>query len=385
MTLVYDNQGIQVWHDDCLNVLRAMREASVDSVVTDPPSGTAFTGADWDLDRGGRDHWVAWLTERMQEALRALKPGGNALVWALPRTSYWTALALDDAGFEIRDCITHLFGTGFPKSLNVSRSVDMRVCSLPGIHLATPRAEMPRDAHVCPQSREGERWSGFGSALKPASEHWWLCRKPLDGTVASNILMYDTGALNIGSCLVGTTGRWPANVVLSHSPVLDSLTGEVIGDACEQGCVEDCPVAELDRQSGIIRASDGKDYSGGKIHGTGAGVTYLGKKSTGRHHGDIGGASRFFTCFRWENKSPRKERPRVNGVAWPTVKSVALTRWLCCLATPPGGVILDMFAGTGTTGQAAHIEGYPAILIEQNADAIALSRARLDEQFGLWA
>lgn len=107
-------------HGDCAEELGWLEDASVDAVVTDPPAGIAFMGKDWDKDKGGRDAWVAWLTEVMRECRRVLKPGGHAVVWALPRTSHWTAWAIEDAGFEVRDVVTHLFGTGFPKSLDVS-------------------------------------------------------------------------------------------------------------------------------------------------------------------------------------------------------------------------------------------------------------------------
>lgn len=107
MTLVYDRFLIQVHHGDCLDVMRTMPDASISAVITDPPAAIAFMGREWDKDRGGRTQWVAWLSERMREAHRLLKPGGHALVWALPRTSHWTAWALEDAGFEIRDCIIH--------------------------------------------------------------------------------------------------------------------------------------------------------------------------------------------------------------------------------------------------------------------------------------
>src|SRR3972149_4781845 len=106
---------------DCIEVMRTMQENSVDSLVTDPPAGISFMGKDWDDNKGGRDKWIAWLTEVMQEAYRVMKPGAHGLVWALPRTSHWTATALENAGFEIRDRVAHIFGNGFPKSFNVGK------------------------------------------------------------------------------------------------------------------------------------------------------------------------------------------------------------------------------------------------------------------------
>jgi hypothetical protein len=148
-----------IHHGDCVEVMATLEPDSIDAIVTDPPAGIGFMGKSWDHHRGGRDLWVAWMTEVMTECLRVAKPGAYAVVWALPRTSHWTGWALENAGWELRDKIIHGFATGFPKSHN-----------LPG---------------------------GLGTALKPAYEDWWLARKPLVGTVAANRERYGTGALNI--------------------------------------------------------------------------------------------------------------------------------------------------------------------------------------------
>lgn len=435
--LVYDRWGVQVHHGDNLQVLAGMPDASVDSVVTDPPAGVRFMGRSWDTDHGGRDKFVAWLSVRMEQAYRVLKPGGHALVWGLPRTSHWTAWAVEDAGFEVRDCLVHLFGSGFPKSLAVS--LDDRFCqcvstvrdtdaesstkpppkvlfddvesgALPDERGSQARGGWP----VCPGCGKPRAPSGLGTLIKPASEHWWLVRKPLVGTIASNVLQHGTGALNVDGCRIGSTGgttrshqapyqrtecgkedrtqnwarsghdvvsipagRWPSNVVLSHAALLDPDTGEVVGDACAGGCVDGCSVAELDRQSGNRPAGSSlngsepsrpaKDVYGSMAHAR-----------VWQSYGDSGGASRFFPVFRWSPKAPAAQRPRVNGKAHPTVKSVELMRWLVRLVTPPGGTVLDLFAGTGTTGQAARAEGMTAILIEDDPESLPLIVARLD-------
>lgn len=419
MTLVYDRWGIQVHHGDCLDVMRSMPDRSVHSVVTDPPSGTGFMGREWDKNRGGRAQWVGWLTQRMAEAHRVLKPGGHALVWALPRTSHWTALALDDSGFEIRDCITHLFGSGFPKSLGISKSIDRSIgVDRPvlgytnGARNGNGRnsayggfssAEDGQYSVTASATDEARLWDGWGTALKPSSEHWWLVRKPLVGTVAGNVVEHGTGALNIDACRVPAVGRphrsntgngpsagvygdglhgsralgifdqgrWPPNTVLSHAALVDPESGEVLGDACADGCVEGCPVTELDQQSGVTSSRVGKPRGAGA--GDGWGMT-----ATGSEYDDHGGASRFFPVFRWAPKAPQTERPRVNGKSHETVKSVDLMRWLTRLVTPPGGVVLDCFAGTGTTGQAARAEGFSAVLIESDPLSLPLITARLD-------
>lgn len=120
----FSDQQVTVWHGDCVEVMREMEPESIDAIVTDPPSGIHFMGKEWDHDRGGRQQWVAWMTTVMQEALRVAKPGAHAFVWALPRTSHWTATALEDAGWDVRDIVVHLFGSGFPKSQNVSVQID---------------------------------------------------------------------------------------------------------------------------------------------------------------------------------------------------------------------------------------------------------------------
>lgn len=431
----YADDAVTLYLGDCLDVLRTLPDASVDAVVTDPPAGISFMGRDWDADHGGRDRWVAWLAERLAEAGRVLRPGGHALVWALPRTSHWTATAVEDAGLEIRDCLTHLFGNGFPKSLDVGKAIDKAAgAERPVIGVA---ADFARDgaerrtdgSHLIPHGHQGghgygdrwsvpvtaagtedaRRWQGWGTALKPAAEHWWLARRPLAGTVAANVLEHGTGALNIDGCRIAAgqdyrdncasavghdsnrngdaygewtrarqdsahpAGRWPTNVVLSHPPIL--ADGEPVGDACADGCVPGCPVAELDRQSGDRRGC-------GRIrHGTNASLYEYGSKERTPFAGysDTGGASRFFPVFRYEAKAPSSERPRLpDGTAHPTVKPVALMRWLVRLVTPPGGVILDPFAGSGTTGEACIAEGFRAVLIEREEPYAELIKRRLD-------
>ena len=147
-------------YGDCQHKLKDFADDSFDALITDPPAGISFMAKHWDKDKGGRVHWIAWMQSVMQDCLRVLKPGAHGLVWALPRTSHWTATALENARFEIRDSMVHIFGSGFPKSLNL---------------------------------REGK-----GTALKPAHENWILVRKPLgEKTVARNVLEHGTGALNI--------------------------------------------------------------------------------------------------------------------------------------------------------------------------------------------
>lgn len=263
---------IRLIHDDCLTALKKLQPSSVHSIVTDPPAGISFMGSTWDSDKGGRNKWISWMIEVMAEAKRVLKPGGHILVWAIPRTSHWTMIAIENAGYEIRDVVTHLFGTGFPKSHNVSKAIDQHLgakrkkVKFPGNQARNPKSinggkgikggdrpclikaredgfiELDDHNPVTPQAA---KWNGYGTALKPAAEFWVLARKPFEGSVAENTLKFGTGGLNIDESRIGNeerfnppthksttaamgdfsncdgqgstvVGRWPANLMLSH-------------------------------------------------------------------------------------------------------------------------------------------------------------------------
>jgi DNA modification methylase len=162
-----------ILHGDCLQKLKEIPDNSVDSLVCDPPAGISFMGKSWDSDKGGRDNWIAWLRDVMLECKRVMKPGAHGFVWAIPRTSHWTATAVENAGFEIRDIVTHHFGSGFPKSHNIEKATG------------------------------DSRFSGIGTALKPATEHWILCRKPIsEKTVAANVIRWGCGGINIDASRV---------------------------------------------------------------------------------------------------------------------------------------------------------------------------------------
>jgi len=443
---------------DCLDGLRKLDDNSVDAIVTDPPAGISFMGKDWDGDKGGRKQWIAWLNARMVEAFRVLKPGGHILSWAIPRTSHWTACAIEDAEFEIRDVVMHLFGSGFPKSLDVSKAIDAHLGAEREVVGTVPApGSVMRRMSTDDKPRDGwagvDGWSGiklgdpvtpaaaaalqgWGTALKPAAEHWILARKPLDGTYAENVLEHGTGALNIDGCRIGTelmkatrsdgngvisenfsmgggntgrvdagtrVGRWPANLALEHAFECTVTDGFY-------ACAEDCPIRMLDEQSGITRSSDAPRNNSTNAFASTTGAfegprVDGGKVSSG--HSDIGGASRFF----YTAKAARSEKdagldhlePRTAGEAtdrkdgsaglnnpragagrtggarnWhPTVKPVSLMRWLCRLITPPGGLVLDMFTGSGTTAVAALIEGFRFVGFEKEAEFHELASARI--------
>jgi hypothetical protein len=311
---------------DALAVLSRLDAASCHAMVTDPPAGIGFMGREWDKDKGGRAEWVAWLAGVMREARRVLTPGAHALVWALPRTSHWTATAMEDAGYEIRDVIAHHFGTGFPKHKNT---------------------------------------------LKPATEHWILCRAPgAKGALNVDECRIESGPRRLldatahtipsewgtrqGSRAAGETnlGRWPANAIF-----------------------DEWAAATLDKQSGVLQpgASPAKRGLGSaRVYGEAAraGVVKV------REQLDGGGASRFFYCA----KPSRRERDAgLDGERnrHETVKPIELMRYLCRLVTPAGGTVLDPFVGSGTTGCAAALEGFNFVGIEQQGEHVERAARRI--------
>ncbi len=373
--------------------------------------------------------WIAWLAGVMREAYRVMKPGAHGLVWALPRTSHWTATALEDAGFEVRDVVMHLFGTGFPKSLNVAKAIEagggpeaIRRLSMGGAYEPSGRGRVNYD-HGGGSAMNGatgpvelsdaaKQWEGWGTALKPAAEHWILIRKPLGGTVAANVAEYGTGALNIDACRIGAEAR-PVMVRTSTVVGANSMSGASTG-ATSSGetttlgrwpatvTLDEEAAAALDAQSGFSK-SPGKVTRGGK-----RGLEFgMARQENVSCPSDSGGASRFYYvakpsrserdagCEHLPVKSGGEATDREDGSAGvdnpragagrtggarnfhPTVKSIALMRWLVRLITPPGGCVLDPFAGSGSTGVAALAEGARFIGVERDPDYFEIAKARL--------
>lgn len=445
-----------------------------------------------------REAFVTFLQDVMTECYRVLKPGGHMFVWALPRTSHWTALAIENAGFELRDSIYHVFGSGFPKSLNISKAIDKmkgvkreivgsyRV----GGNALTPTSEKggtygvnvpnspPGDLPITkPATPEAEQWDGWGTALKPAVECWWLCRKPIEGTnITQNVLKHGTGAINIDATRVAGApqipgsvrsrrrfddrgdapdlapppppnpgGRWPSNIVLTHAVGCERIgTRKVnsgggttdassalgimnddgwkpsIADRWNYGtetvdaweCVEGCPVKALDEQSGACGGAPGVRHNDDfKSVAKGAETAH---PSFG--YSDRGGASRFFQTFEPDDpffytaKAARSEKndgldedfPSVpsymveNGSktsgtpdgkrydrhtthknTHPTVKPISLMRYLVKMVTPKGGLVLDPFAGSGSTLIAAVQEEMHYIGIEREEEYVKIAKARV--------
>lgn len=462
MTGHYDKAGIVIHHGDCLDVLRELPDASVDSVVTDPPYSYSFMARHWDSHPTPLA-FQQWCQQWATECLRVMKPGAHLLAFGGTRTSHRLACAIEDAGFEIRDSIAWLYGSGFPKSLDVGKAIDRAAGAereVVGSRILRGRAAQstqdkggtytagaPSSAGLtkveeftAPATDAARQWHGWGTALKPAHEPIVVARKPLAGTVAANVLAHGTGALNVDGCRVGdgarplivsksedstgilgnglngsshggstTAGRWPANVVLDEDQA-----------------------AALDAQSGELHSQDPRTRRGSRGESRA-----FGQRDPGDNYGDTGGASRFFkvvpldpprmfyTAKAGAGERPRVakagagegrvtglggkirecnvcgtrainsgaaeltcghadhtwiDNPRAEHTAHPTVKPLALMRWLVRLVTLPGGTVLEPFAGSGTTVEAALLEGFACIAVEREAEYLPLIVQRINRR-----
>lgn len=379
-------------HADCLDALRAMADHSIDSIVTDPPYGLSFMGKLWDYDVPSVDIWA--------ECLRVLKPGGHLLAFAGTRTQHRMAVRIEDAGFEIRDMIAWVYGSGFPKSHNLT-----------GVH------------------------DGWGTALKPAIEPITVARKPLIGTVAANVLAHGTGAINVDACRVHSSdsagyaysvqrmapgadqnrngkthqagivfeghtkdGRWPANLIHDGS---DEVLA-AFPDAPGQQANASISTAPRNGQHiyGALRHGRGDEQSANSENPGDVGF----KMRPGMRRMDGGSAARFFYCAK-ASRADRNEGlpssstpaltagatmrereaadwPARNGNHHPTVKPTDLMAYLCRLVTPPGGTVLDPFMGSGSTGKAAVLEGFKFIGIEREAAYVEIAKQRIAHAIG---
>lgn len=456
----YQDDSVTLHHGDCIDVLRELPERSVDAVVTDPPYGIRFMGKAWDgadieertargretnpmpkgvggpqggyrsraaeagrYDLSANAAFGEWCSAWATECLRILKPGGHLLAFGGSRTWHRLSSGIEDAGFEIRDSIAWLYGSGFPKSMDVSKAIASTELGYGGNSVAQRKATMGdnyvqsgrqgnrdgagrRDTglaeHTLELTERARAWQGWGTALKPAFEPIVVARKPLAGTVAANVLEHGTGALNIDACRVptgdkldgGSTTRGQQMKDGWHRPWMDDpdmvaanaersrasvARSEELGRWPTNVVLDDHQAAELDRQGGTSTSRVGKPR--GAASGAGWGMT-----ATGAEYADEGGASRFFPVFRYEAKAPTSERPNADGVQHPTVKPLDLMRWLVRLVTPAGAVVLEPFAGSGTTAEACVLEDRRCIAIEREAEYLPLivSRLRKPVQQGLF-
>jgi site-specific DNA-methyltransferase (adenine-specific) len=330
-------------HGDCLEKLKELPDCSVDSVVTDPPYGLSFMGKRWDHDVPSEAIW--------RECLRVLKPGGHLLAFAGTRTQHRMAVRIEDAGFEIRDMIAWVYGTGFPKSLDVSKAIDKGegiwrgragAQSSPNGAMSGPNYERSEKGN--PVTHAAVQWQGWGTALKPALEPITVARKPLgEKTVAANVLAHGTGAINVDGCRVGT------------ETITQRLATVVGGKSIGAKAV------------GVPQKATGETTQ--TIGRWPANLIHDGSDETA---GLLGEAARFFYCA----KASKKDRD--DGNAHPTVKPTDLMRYLCRLVTPPKGIVLDPFMGSGSTGKAAMLEGFDFIGIEREENYMGIAKARIN-------
>ena len=385
---VQKKQNSFVLHQgDCLEVLRTIPDNSIDSVVTDPPYGLSFMGKKWDYDVPAVEVWA--------ECLRVLKPGGHLLAFAGTRTQHRMAVRIEDAGFEIRDMIAWVYGSGFPKSLDVSKAIDKAAGAerevigrhanpagnkAGGNSLNMSAVGMPDVAYLtAPATEAARQWQGWGTALKPALETVTVARKPLAGTVAENVLAHGTGAINVDGCRVGDNAGWsyPNGRGGSGWHGRESLSGNLAEPmAATQGrwpanLIHDGSEEVLAGFPQTAQSPKGVVTQGGKAFGSG--VDRGGKAFHG--HGDSGSAARFFYCA----KASKRDRGLDNN--HPTVKPTELMRYLCRLVTPPGGVVLDPFMGSGSTGKAAGLENLSFVGIETHfASEILIPKKMIVDQ-----
>ena len=382
-----------------------------------------------------------WNREWVAACYRVLKPGGHIAAFGGTRTWHRLAVAIEDAGFEMRDSLAWLYGSGFPKSHDVGKAIDKLAGAErtevigKGWHASTNGAAgntmgrfseeyQPGDCAkgrdlLAPATPEAAQWDGWGTALKPAHEPVVLARKPLaEKTVARNVLAHGTGAINVDACRIGlkddetsealqarsggvrgfadqyvggksrgapptdmSRGRWPANVLLDHHAAawVDEQSGFSVSKRAERGAssgilrLDGCHT--VDELRALAEAGE-KTPTGRDARKTLA--RYVASEDGPSGHTDSGGASRFF----YTAKAPKRERPNVDGVQHPTVKPLKIMQWLIRLVTPPGGAVLDPFAGSGATIEAALIEGFNPIGIEMEADYLPLIQHRIDRQAG---
>jgi len=382
----YFSQRFNLFNGNAKEVLTFMASNSIDSIVTDPPYELGFMGKSWDSTGIAND------VQLWKEVLRVLKPGGHLLSFGGSRTYHRMAVAIEDAGFEIRDQIMWVYGSGFPKSLNIDKAIDKAA----GVErevvgkMANPASsiysqsenKMLRDVPItAPATAAAKQWQGWGTALKPAHEPIVLARKPVEGTVANNILTYGVGGINIDGTRVGS----------------EILGGGTMPDLRDVGTMSK-------QATGIDKLSFGQNSRPALRKEQ---ATYQGRFPANFIHDgsnevneSLGEPARFFYCAKANKRDRNEGCENLDDKEWktegaaiperenrpflpsknnhPTVKPTDLMQYLCRLITPPNGTILDPFLGSGSTGKAAMYEGFNFVGIELTDEYLPIAKARIE-------
>ena len=418
---------------DCLDVMATLEAGSVDAIVTDPPYELGFMGKAWD------GSGIAYNVDLWRECLRVLKPGGYLLAFGGSRTYHRLACAVEDAGFEIRDQIMWVYGSGFPKSLDVGKAIDKAagvkrevvgtVRKFPSASSANindgwrrPWAEdHPNTMSITvPATMDAQKWDGWGTALKPAHEPIVVARKPLaERTVAANVLEWGTGAINVDGCRVGTDetisnhsrraesaiskgkygsstaqethqtvgqilGRWPANFI--HDGSDEVLAGFPVTTQAGSPVRNNKLNPYGNERTWSMSETPAQQETGYADTGSAARFFYCAKASKADRNEGLEGLEKKGKVFNGQSEQPAGNAPgsvedkfstQPSANHHPTVKPTDLMRYLCRLITPPGGLILDPFAGSGSTGKAAILEGFRFVGIEQSAEYLEIAQRRI--------
>jgi len=431
----YEEPNITIYHGDCLEIMPELEPESIDSIVTDPPYGLKFMGKEWDHGIPGVPFW--------KEALRIAKPGCHLLAFGGTRTHHRLMCAIEDAGWEIRDTIMWVYGSGFPKSLNISKKIDQMKGAKRKVVGYGKRNERDKVSYggnsqstfanntmkaleiTTSTTPEAQQWEGWGTALKPAWEPIIIARKPIIGTVAKNILKYGTGGLNIDGCRIGT--KTELHSQSKESARHKGIYGEYSGLQTQKINKGRFPANLIHDGSEEVIVLFPNTKSGFMSAGIPRLISDNPNKNTYEHfnpdkvandtYGNSGSASRFFYCAKasrserdeglegmiqkevpyseyredmrntdsFVSKYPDGSSRPMNKVRnnHPTVKPLALMRYLCRLVTPPSGVVIDMFMGSGSTGKAALKEGFRFIGIDDDESSCEIAKYRMISPQGL--
>ena len=402
---------------NCIDAISQLPDASIDSIVTDPPYELGFMGKSWDSTG------IAYNTELWRQCLRVLKPGAHLLAFSGSRTYHRMTVAIEDAGFEIRDQIMWVYGSGFPKSMDISKAIDKQFGAEREVignerNFGASKSEDGKIAFgdypgewdiTTPSTDEAKQWDGWGTALKPAHEPIVLARKPLDGTVAQTVLTHGTGGINIDGCRVGRADddNSSAGNRTATFGTQETLSGGNGSGGWEQNDIGRWPANFIHDGSDEVlelfpnsKAGKPQEKRGtGGIWGKGDGHSI----PVGPSYGDNGSAARFFYCAKASkaerNKgledlpdrrqdeddyeragttNPRNRSQKARKNHHPTVKPVTLMCYLARLITPPNGTILDPFLGSGTTAVAAILEGFHWVGCEMNVEYAEIILARVE-------